>query len=161
MKRRNLTPLIFCLLILMAAMPACGRPEFTGLVGGLPIGTLRIEAGDPLVLDVELAATTAAQARGLMGVEKLPEDYGLVFAWADTGIHSFYMKDTLVPLDIAWWNKDGKIVDIQTMEPCIADPCRIYVPAGEHTSAVEVKAGLMKSAGVEVGDRVVLEQKQP
>ncbi len=127
MKPRNLTHLIVCLLsgILLAALPACGgSEEFTGVVKGLPIGILRIEAGDPLVLDVELALTNDAQARGLMAVEEIPENYGMVFAWADSGIHSFYMKDTLIPLDIAWWDEDGEIVDIQTMEPCTEDPCQ-------------------------------------
>lgn len=143
------------LLVLLAACGGSGQEP--GVTEGLPRGTLTIEADQKLVLNVDLALTVEAQARGLMGVKDLPDDYGMVFAWAEPGIHAFYMKNTLIPLDIAWWNEDLEIIDIQTMQPCTADPCRTYVPAARHTAAVEVAAGRLESAGVKVGDRVRLD----
>ena len=160
MKRRNWPRLILFLLALATLAAGCGRSSWEDGRNsrGLTKGVLEMGAGDPLVLDVELALTSDAQAKGLMGVEEIPDDYGMVFLWSDAGVHSFYMKNTLIPLDIAWWNEQGEIVDIQTMEPCTADPCRTYVPAEPHIGAVEVNAGVLEEAGIEVGDPVRLEQ---
>ena len=149
------------LLALLMTLPACGpatpsperRPD---VVGGLPVGTLRLGDEEGLSLKVEIAKTAGAQAMGLMNVEKLPDDYGLVFLWPSAGRHSFWMKNTLIPLDIAWWNGEMRIVDIQTMTPCANDPCPSYAPAADHVAAVEVKAGLLEGSGVKVGDPVEL-----
>lgn len=158
MKPRNRPRLgLFLLFAVIAVLPACNRSWETGRNSGdLPRGTLEIAGDERLVLEVDLALTIDTQARGLMDVEEIPDDYGMVFLWSDSAKHAFYMKDTLIPLDIAWWNAEGEIVDIQTMQPCTSDPCQTYVPAGTHVGAVEVNAGLLKEAGVEVGDKVTL-----
>lgn len=158
MKQRNRSHLVQVLLLVLAVLPAaCGRSWEDGASSGeLPQGVLEIGDDDPLVLEVDLALTSRSQARGLMEVEEIPDGYGMVFLWSDTGTHSFHMKNTLIPLDIAWWDEDGRIVDIQTMQPCTQDPCRTYTPAAEHIGAVEVNAGLLGSAGIEVGDLVRL-----
>lgn len=158
MKPCNLARLaVLLLLAASAVLPACNRSWETGRNSSdLPTGTLEIAGDERLVLDVDLALTSRTQARGLMEVEEIPDDYGMVFLWSDSGRHSFYMKDTLIPLDIAWWNAEGEIVDIQTMQPCTEEPCRTYVPADTHVGAVEVNAGLLERAGVEVGDKVTL-----
>lgn len=149
------------LILLMLTLGSCSRaaPETasTGPAGDLPRGTLVIGGNDPLELEVDLALSSATQAKGLMNVEEIPDDYGMVFLWSETSVHSFYMKNTLIPLDIAWWDEDGRIVDIQTMQPCTADPCRVYTPAAPHIAAVEVNAGLLEEAGVEVGDTARME----
>jgi uncharacterized membrane protein (UPF0127 family) len=151
---------LFLLLLTLGSCSREGVPETasTSPAGDLPEGTLVISGDDRLELEVDLALNSATQAKGLMNVEEIPDDYGMVFLWSDTSVHSFYMKNTLIPLDIAWWDAEGKIVDIQTMEPCTADPCRTYTPAAPHVAAVEVNAGLLEEAGVEVGDRVKLER---
>ncbi|CAN5815842.1 hypothetical protein BH23ACT12_BH23ACT12_02970 [soil metagenome] len=158
MKPRNRRyPVPFMLLALALLPAACGRSWEDGRNSReLPQGVLQIGDDNPLVLEVDLALTSKVQARGLMEVEEIADDYGMVFLWSDTGNHSFSMKDTLIPLDIAWWDEDGRIVDIQTMQPCTEDPCRAYTAAVPHMGAVEVNAGLLESAGIEVGDRVRL-----
>lgn len=158
MKLRNRLPaslLAFALLILAAcgaerSPPAGGNEVVEGLRGG----TLVLGERNPLRLQVQIADTPPAQARGLMGVEEMPDDYGLVFLWSSTGRHGFYMKNTLIPLDIAWWNDQMRIVDIQTMQPCEADPCPTYAPAEDHLAAVEVNGGLLAERGIRVGDPV-------
>ena len=60
---------------------------------------------------------------GLMGVEALDEDGGMVFVFDGEQDGSFWMKDTLIPLSIAFWGDDGRLLDILEMEPCTADPC--------------------------------------
>lgn len=153
--RHYLLPVLLLILSVLAA--ACGRSWEDGTSSEeLPQGVLEIGDDDPLVIEVDLALTNRDQAKGLMEVEEIPDEYGMVFLWSDSGTHSFYMKNTLIPLDIAWWDEDGRIVDIQTMQPCIEDPCATYAPAAEHIGAVEVNAGLLESAGIEVGDPVRL-----
>ncbi len=149
---RGHVSLLFLALLVFAAWSS--TPPEQQVEAGLPQGTLRM--GERLTLDVELALTAPAQAKGLMNVDHVPNDYGMVFLWSTPGVHAFHMKNTLIPLDIAWWDEDGKIVDIQTMTPCTADPCPTYTPPAEHIAAVEVTAGLLRSEGIRVGDTVTL-----
>lgn len=161
MNRKN-SRILAWLLAVPAVLSACGStPADPGVVGGLPGGTLSIGEPEKISMEVEIASTAPAQAKGLMNVKEVPDDYGLVFIWPEPGVHSFYMKNTLIPLDIAWWDEDGKIVDIQTMTPCRQDPCPVYDPAAEHIAAVEVKAGLLSSSEVRVGDSVRLRRSSP
>lgn len=152
--RRLIAALSCCLLWAACGADPAPAPRGDEVVPGLAAGTLRL--GDELTLQVQIADTQEAQSRGLMEVESMPARYGLVFVWSETGRHSFYMKNTLIPLDIAWWNDQMRIVDIQTMTPCEADPCPTYSPATDHIAAVEVNAGVLEEAGIEVGDRVEL-----
>jgi uncharacterized membrane protein (UPF0127 family) len=64
------------------------------------------------------------------------------------------MKNTLIPLDIAFWNDDERIVDIFTMEPCRKDPCPLYTPTHDYVAAVEMNAGVLRSSGIKIGDIV-------
>jgi uncharacterized membrane protein (UPF0127 family) len=66
------------------------------------------------------------------------------------------MKDTLIPLSIAFWNEQDRIVAILDMEPCEADPCPSYDPEVEFEGALEVNQGFFEEHGVEVGDTVEL-----
>ena len=66
------------------------------------------------------------------------------------------MKDTLIPLDIAFYDGRGRILRILTMQPCRRDPCRLYDPNVDFRAALEVKAGSFRRWGVRSGDRIVL-----
>ena len=66
------------------------------------------------------------------------------------------MKDTLIPLSIAFWDDDGRIISILDMDPCDADPCPTYGPDEPFVGAVEVDRGGSRTDGVTVGDRVEL-----
>ena len=67
------------------------------------------------------------------------------------------MKNTLIPLSIAFADAEGTIVSILDMEPCEADPCEIYDPGVPYRSALEVNQGAFDDWGVQVGDRLTLE----
>lgn len=153
---RALPCLAATIVIALAGCRAPAPPD-AAVVGGMPSATLRLSGEQPLTLEVELALTPVHQARGLMEVSEIPDTYGMVFLWSEPGLHAFFMKNTLIPLDIAWWNDRGEIVDIQTMTPCTEDPCTLYEPAEEHIAAVEVNAGLLAANGVRVGDTAQLE----
>ena len=66
------------------------------------------------------------------------------------------MKDTLIPLSIAFWDGRGRIVRILDMTPCRADPCPTYDPRVAYRGALEVNRGAFKRWGVQRGDRVRL-----
>jgi uncharacterized membrane protein (UPF0127 family) len=68
----------------------------------------------------------------------------------------FWMKDTLIPLSIAFWDGRGRIVAIMDMAPCRADPCPTYGPGVPYAGAVEVNEGFFRQHGVEVGNTVEL-----
>jgi uncharacterized membrane protein (UPF0127 family) len=118
---------------------------------------LEIHTTDGVVaLDVEVADESGERATGLMGREKLDPFDGMAFIWDEPVRTSFWMKDTLIPLSIAFWNEDGEILAILDMEPCEADPCPTYDPGVPFTGALEVPQGLLGDRGVQVGDRVEL-----
>ncbi len=135
--------LAFAVVVLL--LTACGGSE----QGSRAI--IETGAGDVVVL-VEVADTSAERARGLMGRQQLPEDAGMVFLFPENTTSSFWMKDTLIPLSIAFYGADGRIVRILDMEPCRRDPCPVYDPQATYRGALEVNQGEFRRWGVEVGD---------
>ena len=111
--------------------------------------------GDPVTVRLEVAADPATRARGLMERERVPPGTGMVFLYPADVAESFWMKNTLVPLSIAFVAADGRVVSVAEMTPCKADPCPSYAPAGPYRYAVELAAGSFGDAGVGTGDKVV------
>lgn len=109
-----------------------------------------------LRLNVQIASTQAERDRGLMGVTHLADDQGMVFEFPAMTYTAFWMKDTVIPLDIAFWTSDGSIVDVQHMVPCAADPCPLYKSRLAYLDAVEVAGGLLARSDVVPGDHVSL-----
>jgi uncharacterized membrane protein (UPF0127 family) len=103
-------------------------------------------------LDVQVAADDASRQRGLMGVTDLPEDHGMAFTWDSPTDATFWMKDTLIPLSIAFVGEDGKVLTIDEMTPCTADPCATYGADGSYTMAIEANANWFADHGIAVGD---------
>jgi uncharacterized membrane protein (UPF0127 family) len=149
-------PAIVVAVAILAA--ACGgEPERSP--AGLPTGAAVIETdGGEVRVDVEIAETEAARARGLMGRESLPDDGGMVFLAEEPSTSGFWMKDTLIPLSIAFWGPDGTIGRILDMDPCRKDPCTIYDPGVSWVGALEVNQGFFAQTGVHEGDLVRLER---
>ncbi len=122
-------------------------------------GTVLIETDeDTVLLDVEVAQTDEQRARGLMGRRFLPEDAGMVFIFFDRTRGGFWMKNTRIPLSIAFFDHDGKIIEILDMDPCRKEPCEIYSPDERYWGALEVNQGAFEEWGVEEGD--VIESNQ-
>jgi uncharacterized membrane protein (UPF0127 family) len=123
------------------------------------VGTLRIEGASGTVqLHVQIADTDEARERGLMGVRSLAPDAGMAFLFDGPTDASFWMKDTLLPLSIAFWDTKGRIVGIREMVPCKHDPCALYSPGVPYVGAVEANRGFFAAHGVRLGDRVRLEE---
>src|SRR5262245_8556586 len=142
------------LLLLLAA--ACGSSPDPN-PGDADSATLEIRTDSGVrSLDVEVADTSAERQTGLMGRETLSPFDGMAFIWSDPVESLFWMKDTLIPLSIAFWDQDGRIVSIIDMPPCRADPCPTYGPGAAYVGAVEVARGELERRGVGVGDTVDL-----
>jgi len=97
---------------------------------------------------VELARTAQEREQGLMYRESLEGGRGMLFVFPDAQIRSFWMQNTLIPLDIAYIDENLTIVDIQAMEPQTEDPHPSARPA---MFALEVPQGWFKEKGIEVG----------
>src|SRR6266536_1922282 len=124
--------------------------------GGRRHAYLLEPAGRPTVrVSLEAAATEAARERGLSHRRELPAGTGMVFLFPGDTLVSFWMKDTLVPLQIAFVAGDGRVVGLVEMAPCRADPCPAYAPGRPYRYAVELGSGAFTAAGVAEGDRVV------
>ena len=90
--------------------------------------------------------------------EALPDRYGMAFVYFEERLCCFYMKDTLVPLSIAFFDSDGKIVDIKDMEPCEREPCPLTASDKPYVGGLEVEQGNFEKWNVSVGDRVRIVQ---
>lgn len=149
---RPITLLIAALIL--AACAGSGPP-----VEDLPSGVLHIETGSGEVLvEVSIAETSESREQGLMGVEEMADDVGMVFLQPEPVQQSFWMKDTLIPLTVAFWDEDGRILAMLDMEPCRAEPCTLYDPGVTWIGAVEVNQGFLAENGVQVGDTARLER---
>jgi uncharacterized protein len=116
----------------------------------------RTHAG-PIELPVKLADTGARRTHGLMEVPHLPAGTGMLFTFDEDRTGGFWMKNTLVPLDIAFVDRDDRIVTILAMEPCESDPCEVYRPDASYRTAVEVPRGWFAEQGIREGDRLTYE----
>ena len=87
----------------------------------------------------ELALTSSKRATGLMNRRKAPRD-GMLFVFSDDTTGPFWMKNTLVPLTIAFFNAQGVRVRKLSMTPCLEDPCPLYEPRRRYRFALELAA---------------------
>ena len=120
----------------------------------LPVATISIN-GHPLA--VELATTPKARVCGLSKRVDLPENHGMVFIYSALGPRTFWMKDTQIPLSIAFLDDTGRILSIQRMAPMQTSE-RYHSPQPVRY-ALEVNQGWFAEHGIGVGD--IVEMKLP
>jgi len=147
--------------IVVLAGVACSTADTPAPAGtaSLPTGFLRIATGTGTAeLRVRIADTPEARERGLMGVRRLEPDEGMAFVFPGPTTARFWMKDTLIPLSIAFWGPGGRVLSVQEMLPCRADPCPLYSPGQPFTGAVEAPQGFFAGVDAGPGARVVLER---
>ncbi|MGH8232981.1 MAG: DUF192 domain-containing protein [Rhodanobacteraceae bacterium] len=105
---------------------------------------------------VELANTPAEQAHGLMGRTEMPVDHGMLFVFQDSEPRTFWMKDTLIPLDMLFFDDTHRLVTIlKDVPPCKADPCPIYPSVKPARYVLELNAGIAAKFEVRKGDLIV------
>ena len=141
---------IFGLAVLFAAVgfSFCGGPsgqdKFAKIV--FPSGR---------AVTAELAITEAERAKGLMFREKIAPDQGMLFCFEQEDTHAFWMKNTLIPLDILWLDKDRRIVHIEkNVPPCKADPCPSYPSPRPAAYVLELGGGGAELHQLKLFDRL-------
>ncbi len=122
------------------------------LASGIALATPTIELSAGMHrIEAEVASTPADRATGLMNRPAMPTHRGMLFVFAEAGVQCFWMKNTLIPLSIAFLDDDGRIVQIADMRPqsldnhCSVKPVRF---------ALEMNAGWFRSRGLSAGARI-------
>ena len=104
---------------------------------------------------VEIANTPPKRAQGLMFRKKLDEDKGMFFIFPKQGNYNFWMKNTLISLDIIWIDQEGKIVFIKrNVLPCKENPCKSIKPDVLAKYVLEINAGKAKAIDLKIGDKL-------
>ena len=112
----------------------------------------RVIFPDGTAIRVEIASDDATREQGLMYRDQLPNDRGMVFFFPKAGNYPFWMKNTLIPLDMLWIDDQKKIVHVEkNVPPCKADPCPSYDPGAFATYVLEVAAGVAGRHGLANG----------
>ncbi len=155
------TPGIALLLLFSLALAGCdggsagGEPSGKASASDLSTVTIDASGGGEVEVRVEIADDVSERARGLMHRTALAENRGMLFVFPNEERLSFWMKNTLIPLSVAFMDSEGRIVDIQDMKPLDDDPPS-YVSAEPARYALEVNQGFFEEHGIEVGDSAEL-----
>lgn len=142
-------------LIILLALSACGKNNQAARSGSTETAraaTLPTITIDDVKLFVEIVQNPDERALGLMNRDHLPENRGMLFVFQVSQPLSFWMRNTFIPLDIAFIDEAGKIVDIQTMEPL--DESKNYVSSAPAQYALEVNKGWFSRNNLKVGSIV-------
>ncbi|PKB19408.1 hypothetical protein B0I00_1640 [Novosphingobium kunmingense] len=121
-------------------------------VSGLPVIALTVtHAGTVRGFRVEVASTSQEQARGLMFRTEMGADEGMIFPMNPPRTASFWMRNTVIPLDMIFVGTDGRILNIRTAQPYDETP---QPSAGVVKAVLELNGGRARQLGIEPGDRV-------
>jgi len=112
----------------------------------------------PATFQVEMAQTPQERQQGLMHRRELPRDQGMLFV-QPPGPAAFWMKNTYIPLDLLYFDADGRLLQIEAaVQPCVTPTCPIYPSATATVRYIlEINAGEAARRGIQVGDRLRLE----
>ncbi|HEX7154915.1 MAG TPA: DUF192 domain-containing protein [Thermoanaerobaculia bacterium] len=113
----------------------------------------RVLFPDGHVVRVEVAIDDATRAQGLMYRDQVRPGTGMLFIFPEDGEYGFWMKNTLIPLDIIWIDKQNRVTHVKyDVPPCQADPCPSYPPNAISRYVLEVGAGVARAHGIKAGD---------
>jgi uncharacterized membrane protein (UPF0127 family) len=132
-----------------------------GAAAPLPEVSIEMRQGPAVwAVHARVASTPEERDRGLMGVRELGKNDGMLFVFPGSVRAGFWMKDTLIPLDVVFI-AGGAIVEVDTMTPCRRDPCLVTRPAASFDAALEVAAGAFARAGLSRGAVVTYDRPLP
>jgi len=107
-------------------------------------------------INIEIAKTQEQKAQGLMNREFLAKNSGMLFLQKEEQNISLWMKNTLIPLDIIFINKDNKIIDIlRNLQPCKKNPCQTYSSKEKAKYILELNAGFTENNNINIGNQVI------
>jgi len=142
MKKASIALILTALLGFCAFAPR--RPRF-----------VKVFLPDGASITAELAVTDEERARGLMFRERINPDQGMLFVFAAEGVHSFWMKNTKIELDMLWLDRDRRVIHIEEdVPPCLEDPCPSYGPGRPALYVLELKSGSARAHRLMISDRI-------
>jgi uncharacterized membrane protein (UPF0127 family) len=102
--------------------------------------------------------TPEERKKGLMFRENLDPEKGMLFIFEEEGRHGFWMKNTLIPLDIIWINGNKEVVFInKNTQPCKEDACPIIEPTEDAKYVLEMNESFSEKIGLSVGNKIHIE----
>src|SRR5437762_8247436 len=111
----------------MLALFACAQPSARSAPSPAVQSGPSVTFPDKFTVHVEVAADDPTREQGLMFRDRLPEDRGMIFLFLASGVYPFWMKNTLIPLDMIWIDDKNHVVTVASdVPPCKADPCPSY-----------------------------------
>jgi len=124
------------------------------LLSGCVEKTVEIYTSSGVVkVNVERADTLEERAKGLMFRKQLGKNSGMLFVFDEEDYVTFWMKNTLIPLDMIFISANGTINEIkENVQPCLKDPCELYPSLHPSKYVLEVNANFSKENNVNVGD---------
>ena len=137
-----------------SAVPANGSPAEQRT----KLPEIQLCYGQDHCITVEIAATPASRARGLMFREHLAGDRGMLFVFPRLYFWGFWMKNTRIPLDLIWLDEHHRVVAIvPDVPPCVKEPCKTYQPMQKAMYVLEVNAGTAARWKLKIGDELTFE----
>ncbi|MDD3020602.1 MAG: DUF192 domain-containing protein [Alphaproteobacteria bacterium] len=114
--------------------------------------TITNDAGNQISLDVEIADNSSSRARGLMFRRTMPETSGMLFIFPDMRQPSFWMKNTLIPLDMLFLDEKGQVVDIHNM--AIPQDLTTITSSQPAKAVLEINSGMAKKWGIGLKSKI-------
>ena len=137
-----------------ASLPVLAAAAFLAFALGaradVTFATSQIKVG-PHPLKVELAASDPQRSQGLMFRKSLGKNEGMLFVFDEIEYHSMWMKNTLIPLSVAFVDAKGEILNVLDMQPLTLDT---HTAAGPARYAIETNKGWFAEKGIKAGDKV-------
>jgi len=140
--KRAIIPVI---LTISLTITGCTKPKYVVQAGGKSY-------------NVETAVTKAERNYGLMNRAEMAADAGMLFIFPRSDVYGFWMKNTLIPLDIIWISENKKVVDVTTLQPCVTEKCESYVPKKAAKYVLELNAGEFQG---KIGDEIIVPKNLP
>ena len=107
-------------------------------------------------INAEIADDNLERENGLMFREHLNENSGMLFMFENEEQQTFWMKNTLIPLDIIFIDNAFKIIDIKYAIPCDKDPCRLYESTKPAKYVLEMNGNFTSLNNIKIGDSLIL-----
>jgi uncharacterized membrane protein (UPF0127 family) len=151
--RRFVSPTLPILLTLL--MPVAGCEQNGSRSSNKAWWTVPMQIGNK-TFKLEVADTYESRKTGLMHRKSMPADHGMIFVFADEQPLAFWMKNTLIPLDVIYLDAKGKVVSVKKLEALDLTPVDSEGPA---KYAIEINRGAAADAGVKPGDVLTIPER--